>query len=85
MGEIREAIRRLGERTDNQIAQLMLMITGVACKLPNSNPNPNPQPNPEQPLQAAGSSQSLEMAAIPQNNAVGTVCGKESKNCFNRF
>ena len=43
MGQVTQAIQRLGERTDNQIAQLMMMITGVARRLPNPNPNPNPR------------------------------------------
>lgn len=43
MGQIREAIRRMGECTDNRIAQLMLMITGVARRLPLPNPECQPQ------------------------------------------
>lgn len=55
-GQIREAIRRLGERTDNQIAQLMLMITGVAGRLPN--------PNLEQPPYEAENPQNPKMAVV---------------------
>ncbi|XP_058217450.1 uncharacterized protein LOC131328529 [Rhododendron vialii] len=54
MRQVTQAIQCLGECTDNQIAQLMMMITGVARRLlnpnpnanPNLNPNPNPNPNP---------------------------------------
>lgn len=56
MGQIREAIRRMGERIDNQIAQLMLMITGVARRLP--------LPNPERQPQGDGNPQNLETATI---------------------
>ncbi|KAI8547530.1 hypothetical protein RHMOL_Rhmol07G0203200 [Rhododendron molle] len=52
----------MGERTDNQITQLMLMIIGVTRRLPppqnpetplENNHEPPPEPNPQSPEMAA--------------------------------
>ena len=43
LDQIRTSILQMGERTDNQITQLMLMITGVARRLPPPPPETNPQ------------------------------------------
>ncbi|KAI8538351.1 hypothetical protein RHMOL_Rhmol09G0096200 [Rhododendron molle] len=62
LDQIRTYIRQMGERTDNQITQLMLMITGVARRLPppqnletplENNREPPPEPNPKSPEMAA--------------------------------
>ncbi|KAI8543460.1 hypothetical protein RHMOL_Rhmol08G0220100 [Rhododendron molle] len=60
---IRTSIRQTGERIDNQMAQLKLIITRIAKQLPppqnpetplENNHEPPPEPNP----------QSLEMAVV---------------------
>ena len=62
LDQIRTSILQMGERTDNQITQLMLMITEVARRLPppqnpetplENNHEPPPEPNPQTPDMAS--------------------------------